>query len=81
VYGTEYWILQNVIRYTGKDLKCEAVEKWVDCGRNKGLHRTNEERNILQTVKYGEIDRIRNILHRKCLLKHFIAGKIEGRND
>jgi len=55
LYAAEHWILQNVIRYSWNVLKCEAVEKWVDCARNKGLHRSNEERNILQTVKSGEI--------------------------
>ena len=81
MYGAEYWILQDVIRYTGNVLKCGALEKWMVCARNKGLHRSNEERNILQTVKSGEIYRIGNILRRKCLLKHFIVGKLQRRVD
>ena len=79
--GAEYWILQSVIRYTWNVLKCGALENWVDCARNKGLHRSNEERYILQGVKNGKNYRIGYILRRNCLLKHFIAGKIQGRVD
>ena len=53
MYGDEHWILQNVIRYDGNIQKCGDLEKGMDCARNKGLHRSNEERNILQTVKMG----------------------------
>ena len=55
MYGAENWIFQNVIRYNGNVLKCGTLEKLMDCARNKGLHRSNEERNIMQTVKSGEI--------------------------
>jgi len=41
----------KVIRYTWKVLKCVAGEKWKDRVRNKGLHRSNEEMNIMQTIK------------------------------
>ena len=55
MYGDEHWILQNVIRYDGNIQKCGDLEKGMDCARNKGLHRSNEKKNILQTVKSGEI--------------------------
>jgi hypothetical protein len=39
------------------------------------------ERNILCTIKHGKADWIGHILCRNCLLKHFIAGKINGRKE
>ena len=81
MYGAEHWILQNVIRYTGNFMKYGAVEKWVDFARNKGLYRSNEERNIPQTLKSGKANWIGCIWIRKCLLKQFIAGKIQGQVD
>jgi len=38
-----------------------------------------KDRNILQTIKRREAVRIGHILRRKCLLKHFIGGNMEGR--
>jgi hypothetical protein len=38
-----------------------------------------EESNILQTLKRRKAKWIGQILHRNCLLKHVIEGKIEGR--
>jgi hypothetical protein len=43
------------------------------------LTRVKEEGNVLQTIKRGKTDWICHILHRNCLLNHFIEGKIEGR--
>jgi hypothetical protein len=42
------------------------------------LHRVKEQRNILHTVKRRTANCIGHILHRNCLLKHVIEGKIEG---
>jgi len=81
LYATEHVIFQNLIRYTWHVLKFEGVEEWVDCARNEGLHRSNEESDILQTVKSGEIYWIGHILSRKRVLNQFIAGKIQGRVD
>jgi hypothetical protein len=44
-----------------------------------GLHRIKEERNILQTIKRRKANWVGHILHRNCLLKHVIEGKLEGR--
>ena len=53
---------------------------WTDHVRNEEvLHRVNEERNILHTVKSRKANWIGHILFRNCLLKHVIEGKIEGR--
>ena len=51
-----------------------------DCVRNEDvLHRVQEERNILHTIKRRKAKWMGYILHRNCLLKHAIVGKIEGR--
>jgi hypothetical protein len=53
---------------------------WTDRVRNEEvLHRVKEERNILHTIKREKANWIGRILHRNCLLKHVIEGKIEGR--
>jgi len=38
-----------------------------------------EERSSLQTVKRRKVNWIGHMLHRNCLLKHVIEGKVEGR--
>jgi len=43
------------------------------------LHRVNEERNILHTVKRRKAIWIGHIFGRNCLLGHVIGGKVEGR--
>jgi hypothetical protein len=43
------------------------------------LDRVKEERNILQTIKRRKANWIGHSLHRNCLLKHVIEGKLEGR--
>jgi len=62
-------------------MKYGAVEKWVDFARNKGLHRSNEERNIPQTLKSWKANLIGYTWVGNCFWKHFIAGKINGRID
>jgi hypothetical protein len=47
--------------------------------RNEVLHRVQEERNILHTIKRRKASWIGQMLCRHCLLKHVIEGKIEGR--
>jgi hypothetical protein len=52
---------------------------WMDHVRNEEvLHRVEEERNILHTIKRRKADWIGYILLRKCLVKHIIEGKIGG---
>jgi hypothetical protein len=63
-------------------LKCGAGEEWTDRVRTEEvLHRVNEERNILHTIKRRKANWIGHILRRNCLLKHMIEGKLEGRID
>jgi hypothetical protein len=48
---------------------------------NEQILQTVKERNILQTVKRRKANCNGHILHRNCLLKHTIEGKIEGRRE
>jgi hypothetical protein len=43
------------------------------------LQRIKEERNILQTIIRRKANWIGHILHRNCLLKHIIKGKMDER--
>jgi hypothetical protein len=59
--------------------KMEKIS-WTNCVRKEEvLHRFEEERNILHTIKTRKANWIGHILHRNCLLKHVIEGQIEGR--
>jgi hypothetical protein len=44
--------------------------------KNKVLHSVKEERHILHTIKRRKANWIGHILHRNCLLKHVIEGKM-----
>jgi hypothetical protein len=46
---------------------------------NEVMHWVKEERNIPQTIQRRKATCIGHILSRKCLLKHLIEGKLEGR--
>ena len=46
---------------------------------NDEVLQTVKKRNILQTVKRRKANWNGHILHRNCLLKHIIEGKIQGR--
>jgi hypothetical protein len=51
---------------------------WTDLMRNEEvLHTVEEERNVLHIIKRRKANWTHHILHRNCLLKHFIEGKIE----
>ena len=53
--------------------------RWTNHVENEEvLHRINEERNILPTIKGRKANWMSHILHRKCLLKNIIEGKVEG---
>jgi hypothetical protein len=43
------------------------------------LHTVKEERNILHTLNRRKANCIGHILHRNCLLKHVIEGRLQGR--
>jgi hypothetical protein len=52
---------------------------WTDRVRNEILHRVQEEKNTLYTIKRKKANWIGRILRRNSLLKHVIEGKLEGR--
>jgi hypothetical protein len=58
------------------------VEKisWTNHVRNEEvLHRVQEERYILHSIKIRKANWVSHILRRNCLLKHVTEGKLEGR--
>ena len=79
--GAETWIRRNVDQKRAEifEMLCWSRMKisWTDRVRNSVvLHRDKEDRSILHT-KGGNW--IGHVLHRNCLLKHVIEGKVEGR--
>jgi len=57
-------------RSTWKVLKCGAGEGW--------RRSVNEQRNILHEIRKWKANWIGHILHRNCLLKQVIEGRIKG---
>jgi hypothetical protein len=51
---------------------------WTDCVVNDVSNKVKEERNVLHTIKLQKAKWNGHILHRKCLLKHAIEGKMGG---
>jgi hypothetical protein len=56
----------------------EGFKPSVISGNYTYRHRVKEDRNILRAIKRMKANWIGHILHRNCLLKHVIEGKIEG---
>jgi hypothetical protein len=84
LYGAETWTLGNVDQKYLKRFEMwfwiRMEISWIDYVRNEEVLRTvREDRNILHTIKRRKVNWIGHILHRHCLLKHTIEGKIEGR--
>jgi hypothetical protein len=53
---------------------------WTDSVRKEEvLHRVKEDGNILRTIHRGKANWIGHILRKKCLLKHAVTRKIEGK--
>ena len=51
---------------------------WSDCVRNEVLQKVKEKMNILHTANRRKANCVGHILHRNCLLKCIIEGKIGG---
>jgi hypothetical protein len=85
LYGAETWTLRKVDQkyLESFEMWCwRRMEKisWTDRVRNEEvLHRANEERNVLNTVKRRKASWVGHILRRNCLLKRVIEGKLERR--
>jgi hypothetical protein len=84
LYGAEIWTLQKVDQKNLESFEMwcwRRMEKisWTGHAKNEEvLHMVNEERNILHIIKIRKANWIGHILHRNCLLKHVIEGKLEG---
>jgi hypothetical protein len=86
LYGAENRTLQKVdLKYLAHCEMCwRRMEKmsWTDHVRNEEvLQRVKEERNVRQIIKRRKANWIGHILHRNCLLKHVIEGKLEGKTE
>jgi hypothetical protein len=85
LYGAETWTLRKADQKYLESFETwcwRRMEKisWTDRVRNEEvLHRVKEERNIVQTIQRRKANWIGHILHRNCLLKHVIEGKLEGK--
>jgi hypothetical protein len=84
--GVEIWTLRKLDqKYLGSsELWCSRRMEisWTKQVRNgEVLHRVKDDRNILNTIKRRKANWIGHILHRNCLLKHIIEGKLEGRTQ
>ena len=84
LYGAETWTIRAADQkyLESSEMWCwRRMEKisWTDHVRNeKELLRVNEQRNILHETRKRTATWIGHILHRNCLLKHVIEGKIKG---
>jgi hypothetical protein len=86
-YGSEILTLRKVDQnYPGNFLNAILVKdgaiSWIDRLKNEEvLQRIKEERNILPETIQRKSNWIGHILRMKCLLKHVIQGKIEGKRS
>jgi hypothetical protein len=84
LYGAETWTVRKVDqKYLGnyEMWYCRRIEKIsrTNCVKNEEvLHRVNEERNLLHTIKRRKANWISHILRRNCLLKQITDGEIGG---
>ena len=72
------------IRNNWKVFKCGTRERCrlsvePPCEKNEVLQRVKEEKNIIQTKIKRKANSTGHILHRNCLLKHIIEGKMDER--
>jgi hypothetical protein len=85
LYSAETWTVWKIEQKYLESSEmwcCRRMEiSWTNCvGKEEVLQRV-KDRNILQTIKTRKVKLIGHMLHRNCLLKHVIEGKIEGRTE
>jgi len=84
LYGAKTWTIR-----AGDQKHLESFEmwcwrrmdkiSWTDHVRNEEvLFRVNEQRNILHEIRKRKTNLVGHTLHRNCLLKRVIEGKIKG---
>ena len=84
IYGAETWTLRAADQkyLESFEMWCwRRVEKisWTDHVRNGEVWlRVNEQRNMLHEIRKRKANWVDHILHRNCLLKQVIEGKIKG---
>ena len=84
MYGAETWTLQAADQkyLESFEMWCwRRMEKisWTDHVRNEEVLLTgNKQRNILYEIRKWKANWIGHILHRNCLLKLVIEGKIKA---
>ena len=87
LYGAETWTLRAADQKYLESFETwcwRRIEKisWTDHVRNEEvLLRVNEQRNTLHEIRKRKANWIGHILHRNCLLKQVIEGKIKGGRD
>jgi hypothetical protein len=60
-------------------LEKDGEDSWTDHVRNEEVLLTvKEQRNILPETGKGKFNWIGHIVHRNCLLRHVIKGKVKG---
>lgn len=47
----------------------------------EALKRVKDERNILHVIERGKVDCIGHLLHRNCLVKRVIEGRMKGQEE
>jgi hypothetical protein len=77
LYDAETWTLWKVDQKYLESFEMRCWRRmgkfsWTDRLRNEVLHRVNEGKNILHTIKKKKANCIGHILRRNCLLKHVI---------
>ena len=74
--GNLYFLLRVVSYLTIDEAGTSAILVFI--GRDGVLLRVNGQRNILHEIRKRKANWIGHILHRNCLLKQVIEGKIKG---
>jgi hypothetical protein len=82
LYGAEIWTLRVVDKKHLESFEMWCWRRmeisWPDHMRNEELLlRVKEQRNILREISKRKVNRIGQILHRNCLLRQVIEGKIK----
>jgi len=81
VHFEHIFIVQELISYIWKVSKCGAGERWTYYTRKDVEHRNQGEEEYYTQNRRKEGNYSGHNLSRKCLLKHVIEIKIEGRVD
>ena len=81
--GAETWTVRKIgQKYLERfEMWCwRRMEKisWTDSVKNEVLQKVKKEGDIVRTIRQRKTDYIGNFLHRNCVLKQVIEGKVQG---